>query len=170
MNEIKIYHSVWKNAITILACLTIASLGIFAGLREGGLPWIVWAGIVFFAFGGLYMAYMVIKERIAHQPFLIITDESVRMNSGKGWEIEYADVDAFFMTKVWSAKMIGITYRKEIEAQKMEEAESVGRAVRRFNTKIAGTPEAIPANDLTMKPKEILEILNERLMASKKDG
>ena len=44
----------------------------------------------------------------------------------------------------------------------------VGRAVRRFNTKIAGTPEAIPASDLTMKPKEIIEILNERLIASRK--
>ena len=33
---------------------------------------------------------------------------------------------------------------------------------------IAGTPEAIPAYDLTMKPKEIIEILNERLNASRK--
>ena len=73
------------------------------------------------------------------------------------------------MTRVWSAKMIGIAYRKEIEARKMEEAKNAGRAVRRFNTKIAGTPEAIPANDLTMKPKAIIEILNERLIAYKKD-
>ena len=169
MNEIKIYHSVWKNAITIIACLVIAGLGIFVGLRKGGMPWIVWMAIVIFAFGGFFMAYMVVKEKIAHQPYLIITDEYVRMNSGKGWEIRYADVDAFFWTKVWSAKMIGITYKKEIEARKMKEAKDVGRAVRRFNTKIAGTPEAIPANDLTMKPKAIIEILNERLIASNKD-
>ena len=169
MNEIKIYHSVWKNAITIIACLAMAGLGIFVGLRKGGLPWIVWMAIVFFALGGLFMAYMVVKEKIAHQPYLIITDEYVRMNRGKGYDIRYADVDAFFMTRVWSAKMIGIAYRKEIEARKMEEAKNAGRAVRRFNTKIAGTPEAIPANDLTMKPKAIIEILNERLIAYKKD-
>lgn len=30
------------------------------------------------------------------------------------------------------------------------------------------TPCAIVASDLTMKPKEIVEILNERLIASKK--
>lgn len=169
MNEIKIYHSVWKNVITIIACLAMAGLGLFVGLRKGGMPWIVWMATAFSAFGGLFMAYMVVKEKIAHQPYLIITDEYVRMNSGKGWEIRYADVDAFFLTRVWSAKMIGITYRKEVEARKMEEAKNVGRAVRRFNTKLAGTPEAIPASDLTMKPKAIIEILNERLIASKKD-
>lgn len=169
MNEIKIYHSVWKNAITIIISLTIAGLGIFVGLRKGGMPWIVWMGIVFFALGGLFMAYMVVKEKIAHQPYLIITDEYVRMNSGKGYDIRYADVDAFFMTRVWSAKMIGIAYKKEIEARKMEEAKEVGRAVRRFNAKIAGAPEAIAANDLTMKPQAIIGILNERLIAFKKN-
>ena len=84
MNEIKVYHSVWKNVITIIACLAMAGLGIFVGLQKGGLPWFVWVGIAFFAFGGLCMAYMVVKEKIAHQPYLIITDEYVRMNSGKG--------------------------------------------------------------------------------------
>lgn len=167
MNEIKIYHSVWKNAITIIACLAMAGLGIFAGLRKGGMPWIVWMAIVLFALGGLFLAYMVVKEKIAHQPYLIITDEYVRMNSGKGYNIRYADVDAFFMTRVWSAKMIGIAYKKEIEARKMEDAKEVGRAVRRFNAKMAGTPEAIAANDLTMKPQEIIRILNERLVASR---
>ena len=170
MNEIKIYHSAWKNAITIIGCLAMAGLGLFVGLRQGGMPWIVWMAIVFFGLGGLFMAYLVVKEQMAHRPFLIITDEYVRMNSGKGYEIRYADVDAFFMTRVWSAKMIGITYKKEIEARKMEEAKEVGRALRRFNTRIAGTPEAIPASDLTMKPKEIIDILNERLIASRKDS
>ena len=169
MNEIKIYHSVWKNAIIIIACLAMAGLGIFFGLRKGEMPLIGWMAIVFFALGGLFMAYMVVKEKTAGQPFLIITDEYVRMNSGKGYDIRYADVDAFFLTKVWSARMIGIAYRKEIEARKMEDAKEVGRAVRKFNSKIAGTPEAIPADDLTMKPQAIIEILNERLIASRKD-
>ena len=168
MNEINVYHSVWKNAITVIVCLAMAGLGIFAALQKGGMPWIVWMGIVFFGLGGLFMAYMVVKEMITHRPFLIITDGFVRMNSGKGYEIRYDDVDAFFMTRVWSAKMIGITYKKEIEARKMEEAKEVVRAVRRFNTQIAATPEAIPAYDLTMKPKEIIELLNERLIASRK--
>lgn len=169
MNEIKIYHSVWKNAITIIISLTMAGLGIFVGIREGEFTWIVWMAIVIFGLGGLFMAYMVIKDKIAHRPFLIITDEYVRMNAGKGYDIRYADVDAFFMTRIWSNKHIGIAYKKEVEARKMEEAKEVGRAVRRFNTKIIGTPEAIPAYDLTMKPGEIIELLNERLIAFKKN-
>ena len=83
MNEIKIYHSVWKNAITIIACLAMAGLGIFVGIREGKFSWIVWMAIVIFGLGGLFMAYMVIKDKIAHRPFLIITDEYVRMNAPK---------------------------------------------------------------------------------------
>lgn len=169
MNEIKIYHSVWKNAITIIISLTMAGLGIFVGIREGEFPWIVWMAIVLFGLGGLFMAYMVIKDKIAHRPFLIITDEYVRMNAGKGYDIRYADVDAFFMTRIWFNKHIGIAYKKEVEARKMEEAKEVGRAVRRFNTKIIGTPESIPAYDLTMKPGEIIELLNERLIAFKKN-
>ena len=168
MNEINVYHSVWKNAITVIACLAMAGLGIFASLQKGGMPWFVWIAIVFFGLGGLFMAYLVVKEKITHRPYLVITDDYVRINSGKGWEIRFADVDSFFLTRIGSAKMAGITYRKEIEAKKMEEAKDVGRAVRRFNTKIAGTSEAIPVNDLTMKPKEIIEILNERLNASRK--
>ena len=164
-NEIKIYHSVWKNGITTIGCLAFAVLGIVF-LPEDGAPWLLWLCIVFFGLGGLFMAYMVIKEKITHRPYLIITDEFVKMNSGKGFEIRYADVDSFFLTRVGSAKMVGITYKKEIEAQKMDEAKEVGRAVRRFNTKIAGTQEAIPVFDLTMKPGEIVEILNERLIAS----
>ena len=169
MNEIRIYHSVWKNAITIIGCLAFAGLGLFVGLRQGDIPWIVWMAIVSFGLGGLFMACLVVKEKITHRPFLIITDEYVRMNSGKGYDIRYADVDAFFMTRVWSAKMIGVTYKKEIETRKMEEAKEVGRTVRRFNKKIAGTQEAIPVFDLTMKPQVILEILNERLLASRND-
>ena len=167
MNEIKIYHSVWKNVITIIMCLAFVVL-VLVIRPEEGIPWFGWLAVVFFGLGGLFMAFQIIREKITHRPYLIITDESVRMNSGKGWEIRYADVDSFFLTKVGSSKMIGITYKKEIESRKMEEAKEVGRAVRKFNTMIAGTPEAIPAYDLTLKPKEIIELLNERLIASKK--
>ncbi len=167
MNKIKVYHSMWKNAITIFACLAFAVLGFFV-LREDWRQWFGWILIILFGFGGLFMAYQVIKERITHQPYLVITDEYVRMNSGKGYEVRYADVDSFFLTKVVSAKMIGITYKKEIEARKMDVAKEVGRAVRRFNTRIAGTQEAIPVTDLTMKPQKIVEVLNERLIASRR--
>lgn len=167
MNEINVYHSVWKNVITIIVCLAFAVL-VLVIRPEEGIPWFGWLAVVFFGLGGLFIAYQVINEKITHRPYLIITDESVRMNSGKGWEIRYADVDFFFQTKVGFSKMIGITYKKEIESRKMEEAKEVGKAVRKFNTMIAGTPEAIPAYDLTMTPKEIIEILNERLNASRK--
>ena len=46
MNEIKIYHSVWKTALTILADLLIVALGVFA-IQMGSTPVIAWFLVVF---------------------------------------------------------------------------------------------------------------------------
>ena len=164
MNEIKVYRSLWRTAITIIGCLAFAALGVFL-LLNGGRPELCWLSIVFFGLGGLFMLYVVIKEKITHQPYLIITDEYVQMNSGKSWVVQYADVDFFSMMKSGYGKMIGINYKKEVESRKMGEAKEIGRAVRRMNANMAGSAEAIPVFDLTVKPGTILEILNERLTA-----
>lgn len=85
------------------------------------------------------------KERITKQPSITITDESVKVSGGKSQEIRFADVDSFVLKKFIVSSMIVINYISE-----------------------KATPGAIGASDLTMKPKEIVEILNERLIASRK--
>lgn len=144
MNEIKIYHSVWKTALTILADLLIVALGVFA-IRMGSTPVIAWFLVVFFCVAILITAYPLLKERITKQPSITITDESVKVSGGKSQEIRFADVDSFVLKKFIVSSMIVINYISE-----------------------KATPGAIVASDLTMKPKEIVEILNERLIASKK--
>ena len=79
-------------------------------------------------------------------------------------------LDSFSLTGNEYGKMIGIAYKKEVESRKMEEANVAGRALRRYNTRIAGTTESIPAFSLKIKPEELLEILNERLAVSKKES
>ena len=59
--------------------------------------------------------------------------------------------------------MIGIQYKKDVEFQKFENADKAGRSVRRFNMSVTGFQEALPADGLTIKSKDLCEILNERV-------
>ena len=102
----------------------------------------------------------------------MITDDGIIMNSGlKTYEVHFADVECFYLTKVGAARgkttLIGIQYKESIELQKYEDASKVGRAVRRFNKNVAGSQDTLPADGLTIKPKDLCEILNERVKKSR---
>ena len=171
METIRVYHSLWKNGLLVAVCLGFAAIGIF-GIISGNVGIEIWLGTLFFGIGGLFMLWLMLKERITHTPYYLITDDSIIMNSGiKTFEVRFADVESFFLTKVGSAKgttkMIGIRYIKNVELQKIEDASMAGRAVRRFNECVAGSQESLPANGLTIKPNDLCEILNERVKLSR---
>ena len=168
MEEIHIYHSIWKNAVTIFVGMFFSILGIYLILNGKGNA-IVWASTIIFGLGALFILYLLVRERVSDKPYLVITDKSVIMNSGpKSFEISFADVDRFLITDTFGNKMIGIRYTKEAEANKTAEASATGRNVRKVNRFIAGVPEAIPASNLSIRPGVILELLNERLEAFRK--
>ena len=54
----------------------------------------------------------------------------------KKWEVRFADVEEFYLINVMSSKQIAIKYKKDVELQKMNEASSAGRTVRKFNEKL----------------------------------
>ena len=145
MKKIEVYHSVWKTVITILADLLIVALGVFA-IQKGSTPVIAWFLVIFFCFAALTTAFPLLKERITKHPYLTITDDSIQVDSRKGLEIRYADVDSFTLKRIIVDGMIVVNY---------------------YNEK--ATPGEILVSDLTIKPKQLLEILNERLTAYKKD-
>ena len=165
--EIKIYRSVWRNALLILCCLAFAAGSVLILLDGNEKPLMViiaaWIGILFFGLGGLFVAYLVLKEQLTRTPYLVITDEKVIMNGEKPWEASFADVEIFFLTRVSTARMIGVKYKKNIEAQRLDNAGQLGRAVRHFNVKVAGAQESIGAVGLTIKPQVLCDLLNERL-------
>ena len=167
MEEIRIYHSLWKNAPVILICFAFAALGIRTLIvhpEKMGIG--LWLGLFVFGLGGIFMLWLVLRERITGKPYYVVTDESVIMNSGmKAWEVRFDDVERFFLT----GKMIGIIYKKDREIQKMEEASSLGRIVRRFNQRIGGSQEHLYAADMTMKSQELCDLLNEKVK-NKKHG
>ena len=110
------------------------------------------------------MLFLILRERIGNKPYYIITDECVIMDSGmKKWEVRFADVEEFYLINVMSTKQIGIRYKKEIELQKMNDASSAGRTIRKMNERIAGVQESLPADDLTIKPQQLCDLLNMKL-------
>ena len=168
MEEIRVYQSIWRNAFTILVALGFAVLGIDLILNGKG-GFLIWASTIFFGIGALFMLYALVRQMITHKPYLVITDKAVVMNGGgKDFEIPFADVDTFLMTGVFGNKMIGIRYTKEAEAKQTAEASSAGRAVRKFNKFVSGVPGAILASGLSIRPRVLLELLNERLEAFRK--
>jgi hypothetical protein len=167
METIKVYHSLWKNGLLVAVSFGFTSLGIFL-INAGKDSTIAWLTTLLFGIGGLFMLWLMLKERITHTPYYIITDDGIIMNSGlKTVEVHFADVKCFFLTEVKTAgantKLIGIQYKENVELQKFKDASLVGRAVRSFNKSVAGSQEGLPADGLTIKPKVLCEILNERL-------
>ena len=170
MEDIRIYHSIWKNIALLAVCFVFVAMGIFM-LLHGEQSFIVWAGILFFGGGGLFVLFLILKERITHTPYYMITDDGIIMNRGlKTYEVRFADVEFFYLTKVGTARgktmLIVIQYKENVELQKFEDASKAGRAVRRFNKNVAGSQYTLPADGLTIKPKDLCEILNERVKNS----
>jgi len=110
------------------------------------------------------MIFMMVRERLMNLPFLVVTDDKVVMNSGKAWEIPFCDVESFSLFG-GKSKFISIHYKENVEVKKMEDASWMGRLVREMNRGLSGSQEHLPADGLTMKPKQLHHLLNERLLA-----
>lgn len=105
-------------------CFGFAATGVFM-LLHGEQSFIAWIDILFFGGGGLFVLFLILRERITHKSYYIITDESVLVDSGmKKCEVRFADVEGFYLINVGSSKQIGIKYKKEVEFQKMSDASS----------------------------------------------
>ncbi len=164
MQEIKIYHSFKKHAPLLLVCFLFVVCAICL-LISGKYPVIAWLALLLFGAGGLVVTFLMVKEKLTGRAYLVITDQSVKMNTLKEWEIPFSDVESFTLVQDMSSRMIAIYYKPNVETQKIEEATSVGQAVRKMNVDTFGTQEGIPVDGLTMKPEDICELLNERVKA-----
>ena len=134
--DILIYQSWWKNAITILFLLILAGMSIY-GYIIGKIP--VWTLLAAILIGvcGLVLLYIFVKQRLRRTPYMVITDESVKVLIGKGMEFKFADVEDFFLLGYpLSSSVIGIHFKEGVQQRKMEETSQTGRIVRRFNEKV----------------------------------
>ena len=142
MKEIKVYHSVWKSAITIVVDLMLVALGVWGILGEKT-PILAGFFAVFF-FAAVMTAWPLVKERINKEPYLTITEDCVKVSGRKGQEFRFADVESFRLRRFLFDGMIEVNCRNE-----------------------RMTPGAIMVSDLAIKLKDLHAILNERLAACK---
>lgn len=165
VEEIRIYHSVWRMLLLSIGSLAFAILGFLMTCSpRAGHVIMGWIGVVFFGLGGLGLLYWLLKERLTGQPYLTITEKSVIYNGGwKRFEIRFSDVNSFVLLGGKRNKMIGIRYKEGVEWQKMEDASLVGRLARKFSIAVSGTQESISLSGVSMKAQELCDILNERL-------
>ena len=170
MENVKIYHSLGRGPIIAAICFVVAGISeilinVLAILtNDGGIRWTPWLIGLFCLGFGLYLFIPWWKEKNKKIPFLEVTDDKVIMNSLKSWEIPFSDVDEFFFTNI-TKQLIGIRYKENAEAQKLENAHSAGNAVRQMNKMLIGAQEGIPTYRLSMKPQALLDLLNQRLEA-----
>ena len=68
MEEIRIYHSIRKNIVMMAMSFVFAALGGFL-LLHGNHSFIVWVCILFFGIGGLYVLFLILRERINNKPY-----------------------------------------------------------------------------------------------------
>jgi len=162
MEEIRIYHSIWRNIPLLAVCFVFAATGVLM-LLDGYRSFIAWISILFFGGGGLFVLFLILRERICDKAYYIITDKSVLVDGMKKWEVRFADVEKFHLINVASSKQVGIRYKKGVELEKMGNAGRAGRILRKINSRIAGVPESLPVDGLSISPEELCDLLNTRL-------
>lgn len=170
MENIKIYHSLGKGPIIAAICIIVAGIceiiaeGVLRLLWDGCFKWTPWLIGLFLLALGLSWVIPYWKEKSKKTPFLEVADNKVIMNSLKSWEIPFSEVEEFFFTDI-TKQLIGIRYKENVEAQKLESAHSAGNAVRQMNKMLVGAQEGIPTYRLSMKPQALFDLLNQRLEA-----
>lgn len=167
METIRIYNSVWRMLLLILTSFAFVAASFFMlndPRIEGGFYVVIgWLGIVFFGLGGLLMLYAILKERLTGKPFLTITDEAVIMEGMKQTVIRFADVKSFEVVNMGNQKFVSVHYKPDVELQKLDEANTLDRSLRKLNRRLVNAQENISTTEISMKAEELCDLLNRRL-------
>ena len=110
----------------------------------------------------LYAAIGIIAL-VIRKPQLIISDYSVMINTYVPWEVRFEEVDSFYPTSYKGQEVICIRYKKDVEAGITTKEVEDGLSLRKKTLLNPGEPYDIYVSGLSKKPKDILNLLNERL-------
>ena len=165
MEEIKIYHSIWRMMLLILACILFVLGGIFIlHMHRNVFELVVgWVGILFFGCCSILYLYSLLKERLFDQPHLTISDESLTYRRYKTIHVRFADVESFEVRKLGDNEFIAINYRPDVERQKMQDASIIELGMRSLNKRLIDAQESISVVGISIKADELCRLLNERL-------
>lgn len=169
-SEIRIYQSVWENTFYAICCLAFAIVGYLIIINPSTKwPTKIFGGLlnmIFFGGASALFFAMASHKRIRRIPFLIIYADRLgiyKQRNGDYHTINYADVKKFRLVKIHSSKMIAVDYKTAPLIHKFDGASDLKQNIMNFNFNEIGAIENIPVHNLTMKGKEICDILNRRL-------
>lgn len=165
MEEIKIYHSLWRMLLLILGSILFALGGVYILHMHGNVfqQVVGWVGILFFGCSGIVLLWSFLKERLFDQPHLTINDEGISYRGMKTWHVRFADVASFEVRRLGDNNFVAINYKPVVELQKMENASILGRLFRSMNICLINAQESISVVDISMKADELCHLLNQRL-------
>ena len=167
MEKIKIYSKNWSRII-LPAFAFIIVVGIVLGIKihqDAG-----------HEFNPMFMAILLafvianyIIASVIRKPKLIITDCSVIINADEPWEVCFEEIDSFYASQFKNQDLICIRYKKDVEAGISDQEIENNRMFRiRYPENLhPGAPYDIYVTGLNKKPQDILNLLNEKLKASK---
>ncbi len=97
MEEIKIYHSLWRMLLLFLGSILFVCGGIYILHMHKNVYHLVvgWVSILFFGCCGIVLLWSFLKERLFDQPHLTINDEGISYRGMKTWHVRFADVASF---------------------------------------------------------------------------
>ena len=165
MKEIKIYHSLWRMMLLILACILFVLGGIFIlHMHRNVFELVVgWVGILFFGCCGIMLLFSFLKERLFGQAHLTINDEELTYRRFRTIHVRFADVASFEVREIGDNEFVAINYKPDVERQIMQNASIFGYLLRSMNKRLIDAPDSISVTDISMKADELCHLLNQRL-------
>lgn len=160
MKKIKIYGSKQNPIIGIVMFFAFMAGCMFSMYQSGGKSN---SGIMIPAMMFALSAAISIVAFAIRKPKLIISDYSVMINTNVPWEVCFEEVDSFYPTSYKGEEMICIRYKKDVEAGVTIDEVEDGISLRKKTLLNPGEPYDIYVTGLAKKPKDILNLLNERL-------
>lgn len=168
MEEIKLYHKVWAMLPVLLVLLVLTIVFIIPlSQGKGSLVW-NWSLLLFSGSAFLFFLFLILRERLLHKPPIIITgDKVIDNNVGRIKEYHFTDIHHFdlivYPGLYVSRAVIRIHYMPCVETKKMSEAKGMDRIYRKMNVAMMNAQDSIQVTNLTMKPRLLCDLLNERL-------
>ena len=152
--------------LLVLLALTIVFI-IPLSQGKGSLVW-NWSLLLFSGSAFLFFLFLILRERLLHKPPLIITEDKVIDNNvGRIKEYHFTDIHHFNLIispgLYVSRAVIRIHYMPSVDTKKMSEAKGMDRIYRKMNVAMMNAQDSIQVTNLTMKPRQLCDLLNERL-------
>ena len=165
MKEVKIYSSLWRMMLLILACLLFVFVGIFILHMHRDVFHLVvgWGSILVFGCFGIILLFSFLKERLFGQAHLTIDDEELTYRRYKTTHVRFSDVASFEVREFNGHDFIAINYKPDVERQKMQDASIFGYLFRSMNKRLIDAQESISVVGISIKADELCHLLNERL-------